>query len=205
MDRGLMRNRCGTMAWYVASHVVFFPTPLPSDCLINVTLGQLRQAKMGQCLSQWARLANRGTLSQILNLALMSAGSSCSLKWQYPRFVAKKRSSVVRFHCYTEYPHNVTWFREQENQEPQKLFLEDGHILQTRNGSVSTLTIQNIQFEDNGIYYCKLDCKRANLEDALTCGSELRVLGVCKVDLGSCSHPHPLPSSACLPGEVATA
>lgn len=74
-----------------------------------------------------------------------------------------------------------------------------------QNGSVSTLTIQSIQFEDNGVYFCKQQCNNTNLDAAWSCGSEIKVLGVCRVDFCSCSHPRPRPSPACLPGEVAMA
>lgn len=130
----------------------------------------------------------------------MSAGSSCSEIKLYPRYIAKKRGSMVKFYCYSD-SSTVTWFRKQEKETPQKLSKEDGHISQLHNGSAYVLTIQNIQFEDNGIYFCKQQCSR-DPEDAWSCGSELKVLGVCPVDLCSCSHPHPLP---CLPGEVAMA
>lgn len=128
-------------------------------------------------------LANRKMPSLVLNLVLMSAGSPCSQVWQHPRFVAKKRSSVVKFHCYTNYSGVMTWFRKQGNQKPQELVPEEGHILQTQNGSVYTLTIQNIQYEDNGVYFCKQKCSSINPDDDTdSCGTELLVLGVCKVD-----------------------
>ncbi|XP_051013828.1 B-cell antigen receptor complex-associated protein beta chain isoform X2 [Acomys russatus] len=113
----------------------------------------------------------------LLSLLLLFSGSSCSHIRQFPRFIAKKRTSVVKLYCYTDDLNNVTWFREQENQGPQELSSEDGHILQALNGSAHILTIQNIQFEDNGIYYCKPKCSDANLKGAWTCGSELLVLG----------------------------
>lgn len=131
----------------------------------------------------------------------MSAGSSCSEIKLYPRYVAKKRGSVVRFYCYSDYPTIMTWFRKQEKETPQELSEEEGHISKIHNGSLHVLTIQNIQFEDNGIYFCKQQCSRDS-EDAWSCGSELKVLGVCQVDLCSRSRPHPRP---CLPGEVAMA
>lgn len=95
----------------------------------------------------------------------------------------------------------MTWFRKQEKETPQELSEEEGHISKTHNGSTHVLTIQNIQYEDNGIYFCKQQCNRDS-EDAWSCGSELKVLGVYQVDLCSRSHPHPCP---CLPREVAMA
>ena len=124
-----------------------------------------------------------------MNLALMSTGSPCSQIWQHPRFAAKKRSSLVKIHCYTDSSGAMTWFRKQGNQQPQQLFPEEGHILQTQNGSVYTLTIQNIQYEDNGIYFCKQKCgSSSNLEEN-SCGTELLVLGVCKIDCVA-THTH---------------
>lgn len=86
------------------------------------------------------------------------------------------------FHCYTNHSGALTWYRKQGNQQPQELVPEEGHILKTQNGSVYTLTIQNIQYEDNGIYFCKQKCGSANRNVTDSCGTELLVLGVCKVD-----------------------
>ncbi|CAH6776308.1 B-cell antigen receptor complex-associated protein beta chain isoform X2 [Phodopus roborovskii] len=109
-------------------------------------------------------------------------GSSCSMINQYPRYVSKKRNSVVKLHCYSEYPGIVTWFRKQGNQELQELLEEDGRISKTSNDSLYTLTIQSIQYEDNGIYFCKQQCNTANLDTVLSCGSELKVLGFSTLD-----------------------
>lgn len=127
-------------------------------------------------------MAHGKRLSLTLSLALMSTGSPCSKIWQHPRFAAKKRSSVVKFHCHTDYSGVMTWFRQKGNQRPQELFPEDGHISQTRNGSVYTLTLQNIQYEDNGIYFCQQKCNSTEPDVTDGCGTELLVLGVCKVD-----------------------
>lgn len=131
---------------------------------------------------QTREIGYRKLLSLIFNLTLMSAGSPCSQIWQHPRFAAKKRSSVVKFHCYTNHSGALTWFRKRGSQQPQELVSEEGHIVQTQNGSVYTLTIQNIQYEDNGIYFCKQKCDSANHNVTDSCGTELLVLGVCQVD-----------------------
>lgn len=81
------------------------------------------------------------------------------------------------FHCYTNHSGALTWYRKQGNQQPQELVPEEGHILKTQNGSVYTLTIQNIQYEDNGIYFCKQKCGSANRNVTDSCGTELLVLG----------------------------
>ncbi|KAM5273371.1 B-cell antigen receptor complex-associated protein beta chain [Ctenodactylus gundi] len=107
-------------------------------------------------------------------LVLLLSGIPCSRIWQHPRFVARKRGSVVKIQCHTESSDIVTWFRQQEtDQKPQELLLEQGRILQTHNGSVHTLTIEGIQFEDNGIYFCRPECSY----DIWGCGTELRVMG----------------------------
>ncbi|XP_052049883.1 B-cell antigen receptor complex-associated protein beta chain [Apodemus sylvaticus] len=116
------------------------------------------------------------------DLPQKSQGSPCSQIWQHPRFAAKKRSSVVKIHCYTDSSGAMTWFRKQGNQQPQQLFPEEGHILQTQNGSVYTLTIQNIQYEDNGIYFCKQKCGSSSNLDENSCGTELLVLGFSTLD-----------------------
>ncbi|XP_026635855.1 B-cell antigen receptor complex-associated protein beta chain isoform X2 [Microtus ochrogaster] len=111
----------------------------------------------------------------LLFLLLLFSGSSCSEIKLYPRYIAKKRGSVVKFYCYSD-SSTVTWFRKQEKETPQKLSEEEGRISKLHNGSAYVLTIQNIQFEDNGIYFCKQECSR-DPEDAWSCGSELKVLG----------------------------
>ncbi|XP_005402236.1 PREDICTED: B-cell antigen receptor complex-associated protein beta chain isoform X2 [Chinchilla lanigera] len=108
-------------------------------------------------------------------------GSACSRIWQHPRFVARKRGSVVKMRCHTDsssLSSIVTWFRKQEtDKESQKLSPEQGHILQTHNGTVHTLTIQGIQFEDNGIYFCQQECSGKHPSVFQGCGTELRVMG----------------------------
>uniref|UniRef100_A0A8C9PPC1 B-cell antigen receptor complex-associated protein beta chain n=1 Tax=Spermophilus dauricus TaxID=99837 RepID=A0A8C9PPC1_SPEDA len=115
-------------------------------------------------------------MAAMTSLALVPTGSSCARIWHHPRFMAKKRGSVVRMHCYihnTSVPSRVTWFRKQiKDQDPQELPPEPGHILQFQNGSVHTLTIQGAQFEDNGIYFCQ-----QNGPVFCGCGTELRVMG----------------------------
>ncbi|XP_053425235.1 B-cell antigen receptor complex-associated protein beta chain [Nycticebus coucang] len=108
-------------------------------------------------------------------------GSACSPIGQNPRFMARKRGYTAKMSCYTDGTSSaVSWLRKQETDlEPQQLKDTD-RIVQSRNGSVFTLTIQAIQFEDNGIYFCQQNCTRASQEGDLVyqgCGTELRVMG----------------------------
>ncbi|XP_017373366.1 B-cell antigen receptor complex-associated protein beta chain isoform X1 [Cebus imitator] len=105
-------------------------------------------------------------------------GSPCSQIWQYPRFIARKRGFTVKIQCHTDGTSSiVSWLRKRKmDEEPQQMNLKQGHMNQTRNGSVTTLTIQDIQFEDNGIYFCQQQCSNS-LEVYLGCGTELRVMG----------------------------
>ncbi|XP_010592878.1 B-cell antigen receptor complex-associated protein beta chain isoform X1 [Loxodonta africana] len=104
-----------------------------------------------------------------------SSGRACSKVWQNPRFVARKRGSLVEVKCYTDGKGTVRWFRKREkDQELQELHQGQNHILQ-KNSSVFTLTIRDIQFEDNGIYYCHWECP--NEPAVRGCGTELRVMG----------------------------
>lgn len=89
---------------------------------------------------------------------------------------------MVKFHCYTNHSGALTWFRKRGSQQPQELVSEEGRIVQTQNGSVYTLTIQNIQYEDNGIYFCKQKCDSANHNVTDSCGTELLVLGFSTLD-----------------------
>ncbi|KAM4842963.1 B-cell antigen receptor complex-associated protein beta chain isoform 2-T2 [Thomomys bottae] len=72
----------------------------------------------------------------------------------------------------------VTWIREAENMEPQMVLQEEGRISQSQNGSIYTLTIQGVQFEDNGIYFCQQECTWGkSIRVFQSCGTELRVMG----------------------------
>ncbi|XP_036693294.1 B-cell antigen receptor complex-associated protein beta chain isoform X1 [Balaenoptera musculus] len=105
-------------------------------------------------------------------------GSICSRIWQHPRFVAKKRGSMVEIKCHLEALGNVSWLRKQETDLEAKIFLpEKGRILQTQNTSEATLIIQDIQFQDNGIYYCEQECFQRSPRTERSCGTELRVMG----------------------------
>lgn len=123
-----------------------------------------------------AGLAIRKTLSGILILALVPAGSSCSQVWQYPRFIAKKRNSMVKIKCDAKISGDVTWlWMQDKDSTPKPLHLEEGHIIQNQTGSNATLIIRDIQFQDNGIYFCQIECLERQFERG--CGTELRVLG----------------------------
>ncbi|XP_058140509.1 B-cell antigen receptor complex-associated protein beta chain [Dasypus novemcinctus] len=104
------------------------------------------------------------------------SGSPCSRIWQNPRFVAKKRGSVFEVKCHMDSPDGmVNWFRKQDAGSPyQRVHLEQGRVLQNLSHTVSTLTIRGIQFEDNGIYFCKKECSGNTYWG---CGTELRVMG----------------------------
>ncbi|XP_074244941.1 B-cell antigen receptor complex-associated protein beta chain isoform X2 [Saimiri boliviensis] len=105
-------------------------------------------------------------------------GSPCSQIWQYPRFIARKRGFTVKIQCYTNGTSRmVSWLRKRTmDEEPQQMNLEQGRMHQTNGSSVTTLTIQDIRFEDNGIYFCQQECDNS-LEVYLGCGTELRVMG----------------------------
>ncbi|XP_008147648.2 B-cell antigen receptor complex-associated protein beta chain isoform X2 [Eptesicus fuscus] len=103
-------------------------------------------------------------------------GSTCSQIWQYPRFIAKKRSSSVQIMCSLEVTGNVSWFWKQDmDSEPKDLAVKPGRIQQTQSNSNATLIIQDVQFQDNGIYFCQHKRSDGSLE--IGCGSELRVMG----------------------------
>lgn len=152
------------------------PTPLPPD-------GKAARARITALpgMGLQGRQALRKMPAWILSLALVPTGSACSGIWQHPRFVARKRGSTVKMQCHTDsssLSSIVTWFRKQDtDEEPQALPPEKGHILQTHNGSVHTLTIQGIQFEDNGIYLCQQECPGNPPVISQGCGTELRVMG----------------------------
>ncbi|XP_077636473.1 B-cell antigen receptor complex-associated protein beta chain isoform X1 [Crocuta crocuta] len=102
-------------------------------------------------------------------------GSSCSRIWQNPRFIGRKRGAIVEMRCYTKDSEEVTWLRKREMDLEPKPLPEDTRILQSQNGSIATLTIQGIQFQDNGIYFCQQQCREQSL--SMGCGTELRVMG----------------------------
>ncbi|XP_045155414.1 B-cell antigen receptor complex-associated protein beta chain [Echinops telfairi] len=107
-----------------------------------------------------------------------SSGSPCSRIWQNPRFVARKRSYTVKVKCHTDGTGVVKWFwKRLGDQEPRELLEDQSHILQTWNHSVATLTIRDIQYEDNGVYFCQQTCGGPRPETHWGCGTELRVMG----------------------------
>uniref|UniRef100_A0A8D1U8I6 B-cell antigen receptor complex-associated protein beta chain n=2 Tax=Sus scrofa TaxID=9823 RepID=A0A8D1U8I6_PIG len=105
-------------------------------------------------------------------------GGACSRIWQHPRFVARKRGSMVEIRCYVEDPGIVSWLRKQEADLEPKIFPpEEGRIIQNQTTSEATLIIQGVQFQDNGVYYCKQECSKEPLRTEQGCGTELRVMG----------------------------
>lgn len=124
--------------------------------------------------------------------ALTPTGNTCSRIWQHPRFVAKKRGSTVEIRCHVEDDGLVSWFRKPKpDSEPKTLHAEQGRILQSHNKSEAVLTILSVQFQDNGIYFCKQECAKGTQRTEHGCGTELRVMGVCG------AHPStPLPPTS---------
>lgn len=105
-----------------------------------------------------------------------STGSPCSQIWQSPRFVAKKRGSTVKIRCQVKIEDEVEWLWKQEgDQAPKLLTLDPLRIYQTKNQSVFTLNIEGIQYQDNGIYFCRQTCP--DRTSHVGCGTELRVMG----------------------------
>ncbi|XP_006912371.1 B-cell antigen receptor complex-associated protein beta chain [Pteropus alecto] len=114
--------------------------------------------------------------AQIKDLYRNPEGSTCSQIWQHPRFMAKKRGSTVTIECFMKILGNVNWLRKQAaDSEPKLLHLEQGHIEQTQSATNATLIIRNIQYQDNGIYFCQQECPEGSPERG--CGTELRVMG----------------------------
>lgn len=118
--------------------------------------------------------------------------------------MAKKRGSMVEIKCHLGDSGNVSWLRKQETDSEAKLFLpEKGRILQTHNSTEATLIIQDIQFPDNGIYFCKQECSQSPPRTERGCGTELRVMGACGArpparEESGCArgavHTHPTPA-----------
>lgn len=103
-------------------------------------------------------------------------GSTCSQVCQSPRFIARKRSNPVTILCIMEVTDSVSWFWKRDmDSEPKELSVKLGRIQQAQSPYNATLTIENIQFEDSGFYFCQH--KRADGSLETGCGSELRVLG----------------------------
>lgn len=119
--------------------------------------------------------AVRKMLRGMLIPALAPTGSACSSIWQNPRFIARKRGATVEIRCHVKESEIVSWLRKQEMDLEPKPLPDKGRTLQSRNGSVATLTIKGIQFQDNGIYFCQQTCSKGSLSKG--CGTELRVMG----------------------------
>lgn len=102
-------------------------------------------------------------------------GSPCSLIRQNPRFVAKKRGSNVKIQCQVKTEGLVEWLKQEGDQAPKLLTLDPLRIYQTNNQSIFALIIQGIQYQDNGIYFCRQTCP--DKTSHVGCGTELRVMG----------------------------
>lgn len=171
-----VRKGQGLVVWPVASHMAWLPyTSVPHPEKQGQTRG-LSQGYGPPRVGARGWVAVRKTLSRILILALAPAGSTCSQIWQHPRFMAKKRGSTVTIECFMKILGNVNWLRKQAaDSEPKLLHLEQGHIEQTQSATNATLIIRNIQYQDNGIYFCQQECPEGSPERG--CGTELRVMG----------------------------
>ncbi|NIG60300.1 B-cell antigen receptor complex-associated protein beta chain isoform X2 [Pontoporia blainvillei] len=124
----------------------------------------------------------RDPKGQQLPPPILGTRNLCSRIWQHPRFVAKKRGSMVEIKCHLDVQGKdggpVSWLRKQETDSEAKIFLpEKGRILQTHNNSEATLIIQDVQFQDNGIYFCEQECLKWPPRTERGCGTELRVMG----------------------------
>uniref|UniRef100_F6QER1 B-cell antigen receptor complex-associated protein beta chain n=2 Tax=Ornithorhynchus anatinus TaxID=9258 RepID=F6QER1_ORNAN len=107
-------------------------------------------------------------------------GSPCVGLSQSPRFVARKRGSTFQVACYSasSLGVNVSWYRQRERElEPQALWPDGTRMETVKNGSGFLLTVRKIQFEDNGVYYCRLDGASDTGDVLWGCGTELRVMG----------------------------
>ncbi|NXA43015.1 CD79B protein, partial [Eudromia elegans] len=102
----------------------------------------------------------------------------CSWVHQYPRYVAAKKNTPVRFVCYCSEPQHTQWYRMQEDSE--QLHGLEGNTSRysvERTASYVNFTIFRIAYADNGIYVCD----RRNLTEAKqvqACGTELQVLSL---------------------------
>ncbi|XP_054989293.1 B-cell antigen receptor complex-associated protein beta chain [Sorex araneus] len=125
---------------------------------------------------------------QIEDLYGNPKGSPCSRIWQQPRFVAKKRSSKVEIKCYVnvrDESETVTWFWKPEGGQELKPVPVGDHFIKSdkksQNGSVYILTIENIRYQDNGVYYCQQTCLDNRMHEVTElhwgCGTELLVMG----------------------------
>ncbi|XP_040845431.1 B-cell antigen receptor complex-associated protein beta chain isoform X2 [Ochotona curzoniae] len=107
-------------------------------------------------------------------------GSTCSRLWQHPRFMAQKRGNVMKVHCYANNSLNsssIQWFwKPKMDVDLQPLPKENDRIQWTTNSTWSTLTLQDVQFEDNGFYVCGGQCVNGT-DKVLGFATELRVMG----------------------------
>lgn len=153
---------------------------------------------------RWEPLGYQGwqTAGRILNLVLVPTGSTCSRLWQHPRFMAQKRGNVMKVHCYANNSLNsssIQWFwKPKMDVDLQPLPKENDRIQWTTNSTWSTLTLQDVQFEDNGFYVCGGQCVNGT-DKVLGFATELRVMGVCPCGVG-CSYSH-LSQGEMPPGE----
>lgn len=169
--RGVVQSGRGGTRWFGLWPLTWLSssTPLPHDRPIP-------KSKDRQGWGSVVGLAVGKMRSGILIPASVPTGSTCARIWQNPRFIARKRGAMVEIRCYTKDLGAVSWLRKRETDLEPKPLLKDARILESQNGTFATLTIQGIQFQDNGIYFCQQKCLKESL--SMGCGTELRVMGV---------------------------
>lgn len=71
----------------------------------------------------------------------------------------------MEIRCYLEDVGVVSWFRKPADSEPKIFSPEEGCILQNHNNLEAILTIQGVQFQDNGIYFSTSRRHQGDFED----------------------------------------
>ncbi|XP_044154928.1 B-cell antigen receptor complex-associated protein beta chain [Bufo gargarizans] len=109
-----------------------------------------------------------------------NSSEESGMRMQRPRFIAVKRGRTITIECgcRCEPLENsiVSWYRGHQNGSLISYIEPDPHIKLFNN----SLTVQNVQRKDNGIYFCRYNTSR-EIKRSL-CGTELMIVGCGNID-----------------------
>ncbi|XP_019379120.1 PREDICTED: B-cell antigen receptor complex-associated protein beta chain [Gavialis gangeticus] len=131
----------------------------------------------------WIIVLIAGVISATKTRSEQNADTSCSRLQQYPRYVAARKNTKVHFICHHQNGSRIWWYKMGEQDDiPQVVKSALPKIEVVSKDTTSEMTINKIQYEDNGIYLCENASLAGSLELKHRCGSELRVIGFSTIE-----------------------
>ncbi|XP_019410224.1 PREDICTED: B-cell antigen receptor complex-associated protein beta chain [Crocodylus porosus] len=131
----------------------------------------------------WIIVLTAGMISATKTRSEQNIDTSCSRFQQYPRYVAAKKNTKVHFICHHQNGSNIRWYKMSEQDGiPQMVKSALPKIEVVLKDTTSEMTINKIQYEDNGIYLCENASLVGSPELKHRCGSELKVIGFSTIE-----------------------